>query len=80
MRQRTTATEGDEGKPVRNTASEEVGRVMAVEQGKIHVKPDPGLADNIRSKLGWGADDEETYVLTANSIEEINDEEVRIDE
>lgn len=80
MRQRTTGKEDDKGKPVRNAADEDVGRVMKVEQGKVHVKPDPGLADNIRSKLGWGADDEDTYVLTANNIEEITEDEVRIDD
>lgn len=80
MRQRTTAREDDEGKPVRNAAGETVGRVMAVEQGKIHVNPDPGLSDNIRTSLGWEMDDEDTYVLTANSIEEITDDEVHLSE
>ncbi|AEN05727.1 hypothetical protein [Halolamina sp.] len=80
MRQRTTAREGDEGKPVRSTDGKNVGRVMAVEHGKMHVKPDPGLTDDIRSKLGLGTEDENTYVLTANSIEEITDDEVRLNE
>lgn len=53
---------------------------MAVEKGKLHVEPDPGLADNIRSKLGWGTTEDDTYVLTANSIEEITEEEVRLEE
>lgn len=80
MRNRTTGNDGDKGKAVCNAAGENVGRVMAVENGKLHVEPDPGLAENVRSKLGWGTDDEDTYVLTANNIEEITDEEVRLDE
>jgi hypothetical protein len=80
MRPRTTGREGDEGKVVRNATGEEVGRVMAVEQGKVHVKPDAGLTDNIRSKLGWMAEGEETYELTASNIEEITENEVRLEE
>lgn len=80
MRDRTTANEEDKGKPVRNTDGDDVGRVMDVEHGKAHVKPDAGLTDSIRSKLGWGSDDEDTYELTANNIEQITDEEIRIKE
>lgn len=78
MQNRTTLTEEDEGKTVNNAAGEEVGRVMEVENGNAHVKPDPGLADSIRSKLGWGEGDEDTYRLSAESIETITDDEIRL--
>lgn len=80
MRDRTTATNDDQGKPVRNAAGDDVGRVMAVDDGKVEVEPDPGLTDSIRSKLGWKTGGEGTYELTANSIEAITDDEVRLEE
>lgn len=78
MRDDTTLTEEDEGKTVVNTTGDEVGRVMEVEHGKAHVEPDPGLTDSIKSKLGWGDHDEDTYQLDADSVETISDDEIRL--
>lgn len=72
-------TENDEGKVVKNTAGDEIGRVMSVEHGTAHVEPDPGITDTIRSKLGWGDEDQGTYELDENHIDAITDDEVRLD-
>lgn len=72
-------TETDEGKVVKNTAGDEIGRVMNVEHGMAHVEPDPGLTDAIRSKLGWGDADEDTYELREDDIDTITDDEIRLD-
>lgn len=71
-------TESDEGKSVVNTNGDQVGRVMKVEHGRAHVEPDPGLADTIRSKLGWGDGDEETYELDDSTIETVSDSEIHL--
>jgi len=73
-----TLTEDDEGKDVVNSTGDKIGRVVNVEYGKAHVDPDPGLTDTIRSKLGWGNDSEEDYVLNTSSVETISDDEIRL--
>ena len=78
MRSDVTLTEDDEGKNVVNADGDTVGRVTSVEHGKAHVDPDPGLADTIRSKLGWGDADEDNYQLDASSIESVSDNEIRL--
>ena len=40
---------------------------------------DPNLTDTIKSKLGWGESDEETYRLEASRIDTVTDDEVRLD-
>lgn len=79
MQNNPTLTEADEGKYVKNTRGDEVGLVVAVEHGTAHVKPDPGLTDSIRSKLGWGeSNEEDTYELDQTQIESVTDDEIRL--
>lgn len=78
MQNDVTLTEDDEGKSVVSTDGDEVGRVMKVEHGTAHVEPDPGLTDTIKSKLGWGDGDEDTYSLDSERIETVTDDEVRL--
>ena len=78
MEDNVTLTEGDEGKKVVNANGDPVGRVISVEHGKAHVDPDPGLTDTIRSKLGWGDADEDSYQLETTSIETVSDDEIRL--
>jgi len=73
-----TLSDSDEGKRVINNHGDEIGRVVEVRQGTAHVDPDPGLTDAIRSKLGWGSGDEDTYRLDTSNIETVTDDEVRI--
>jgi sporulation protein YlmC with PRC-barrel domain len=79
MRDTVTLTEEDEGKKVINANGDEVGRVIEVEHGTAHVEPDPGLADTIKSKLGWGDSDEDTYRLDAKGVERVSDDEIHLD-
>ncbi|RAW44618.1 PRC-barrel domain containing protein [Halorubrum sp. 48-1-W] len=78
MRDEVTLTEDDEGKNVVNADGDPVGRVMSVEHGSAHVDPDPGLADTIRSKLGWGDADEDDFQLDTSSIAAVSDDEIRL--
>ncbi|WP_049927778.1 hypothetical protein [Halopiger goleimassiliensis] len=71
-------TDDDEGKRVVNADGDEIGMIDSVEHGDAYVDPDPGMADTVKSKLGWGDADEETYKLEESSVESITDDEVRI--
>lgn len=78
--QRTTLTEEDEGKPVKNSMGDEVGIVSEVRNGEAHVKPDPSITDKIRSKLGWDDADEETYHLEESRIDTVTEDEIRLND
>jgi hypothetical protein len=71
-------TETDEGKQVVNAAGKKIGMVSKVEGQDVHVDPDPGLTDTIKSKLGWGDADEDTYALDRSDIASVTDDEVRL--
>ncbi|RQG96593.1 PRC-barrel domain containing protein [Natrarchaeobius chitinivorans] len=72
-------TSDDEGKRVVDADGEQIGIVETVEGGIPHVDPDPGMTDTIKSKLGWGDSDEETYRLNEQNVESITDDEIRIE-
>jgi hypothetical protein len=74
-----TLSDSDEGKKVVNASGESIGRVVEVRGDTAHVDPDPGMTDTIKSKLGWGESDEETYRLQASRIDTVTDDEVRLD-
>jgi hypothetical protein len=78
MQDNVTLTADDEGKNVINASGDQVGRVIEVEHGNAYVDPDPGLTDTIRSKLGWGEGDEESYQLDTSSIESVSDNEIHL--
>lgn len=71
-------TQEDEGKDIVNADGDKIGIVESVEGGTAHVDPDPGMTDTIKSKLGWGDTDEETYPLDASNVESITDDQVRL--
>lgn len=75
---RDTVTEDDEGKRVVNAAGEKVGIVSGISGGTAYVDPDPGLADALKSKLGWGDVDEDDYPLKGDRIDTITDDEIRL--
>lgn len=72
-------TEKDEGKSVIDADGDEVGIVSDVEHGTAYVDPDPDLTDTVKSQLGWGEADEETYALQEDNVETITDEEIRLE-
>lgn len=79
MRMCANFTDDDEGKHVVNAEGETIGIVEAVEGGAAHVEPDPGITDTIKSRLGWGDSDEETYRLEAEHVDTITDDEIQLD-
>ena len=68
----------DEGKRVVDSGGHEVGMITEVRSGTAYVEADPGLADTIRSKLGWNKADHDDYPLESDSIDVVTDEEIRL--
>lgn len=75
---RTNFTDDDEGKHVVNAEGDRIGVVTEVRGDRVHVDPDPGITDTIKSKLGWGDTDEETYQMDESNVDEITDDEIRL--
>ena len=75
-------TEDDEGKSVVDVHGDTVGLVEDVENGTAYVDPDPGLAEKIKSKLGWSdedATDSDTFALPDEYVDSVTDDEVRLE-
>jgi hypothetical protein len=70
--------EEDEGKKVVDSGGREVGMISEIRSGTAYVNADPGLADSIRSKLGWNEADQDDYPLEERSIDTVTDDEVRL--
>jgi sporulation protein YlmC with PRC-barrel domain len=68
----------DEGKEVVSSDGDRIGRIERVEGDEAHVKPETGLAESIRNRLGMGDDDEEMYVLDHSEVATIGDDEVHL--
>ena len=71
-------SEADEGKRLVTESGDEVGRIIEVRGDTAYVDPDPGMFDSIKSKLGWGDVDEDTYPLSGDDVAEVTDDRVRL--
>jgi hypothetical protein len=71
-------TDEDEGKKVVDATGEKIGIVSGVRGGTAYVDPDPGLAENLKSRLGWGDVDQDDYPLEESHIETVMDDEIRL--
>lgn len=76
--ERKHVTDDDEGKAVVDSHGEKIGMVTEVRSGTAYVSADPGLADTLRSKLGWGDADQDDYALEENRIHTVTDDEIRL--
>ncbi|WP_436912291.1 hypothetical protein [Halosimplex marinum] len=73
---RIEPTDDDVGKTVVNASGDEVGMVASVENDRMYVDPHPSITDRIRTALGWGNDDEDTYPVDEDHVARIEDDEV----
>lgn len=74
----TELSSDDEGKTVVSSNDTEIGVVKEVEGDTAHVDPDPGLTDDLKSKLGWADKGGDTYPVEAGDITTVTDDEVRL--
>lgn len=72
-------TDDDEGKTVVDDDGDEVGIVSDVRHGQAYVELDPGITDKIKSKLGWGDVDDDTYPIQDEQVDDVTDDEIRIE-
>ncbi|WP_433624495.1 PRC-barrel domain containing protein [Halomicrococcus sp. NG-SE-24] len=72
-------TDDDEGKTVVDDDGDEVGIVSEVRHGQAYVEPDPGITDKVKSKLGWGDIDDDTYPIQYEQVDGVTDDEIRIE-
>jgi hypothetical protein len=73
-----TFSADDEGKDVVNANGDQIGIVSEVDAGTAYVDPDPGITDSLKSQLGWGDADEETYPIDESNVEAVTDREIRL--
>lgn len=76
--ERNHVTDDDQGKAVVNSNGDKIGMVTEVKAGTAYINADPGLADTIRSKLGWSDADEDDYALNEEHIHTVTDDEIRL--
>jgi sporulation protein YlmC with PRC-barrel domain len=69
-------TDSDTGKTVVDAEGKKLGIIADVEGDRAYVDPDPSVAEQIMSKLGWGGGDEEDYVVTEDMIDRVDDDVV----
>lgn len=70
--------ESVKGKRVINEVGDEIGIVSGVRAGTAYVDPDPGISEEIMTKLGWDDIDEDDYPLREAEVERITDDEVHL--
>ena len=68
----------DEGTDVYDDKGEEIGTVATVEDGTAYVDLDPGLTDEVKSSLGFGDTDEDTYPLHDEMVDTVDDDGVHL--
>ncbi|WP_135822467.1 hypothetical protein [Halostella litorea] len=68
-------TEDDVGKRVVDDRGTEVGVVAGVEPGAVLVNPQAGIADRIKTRLGWGGE-EDAYAVDEDQVARVDDDEV----
>lgn len=74
----TELSDSDEGKDVVSSDDHQVGTVKEVDGDTIHVDPDPGLTDELKSKLGFASSDGETYPVDQSDVGTVTADEVRL--
>lgn len=73
-------TENERAKRVIDGSGNQIGIVDDVSDGTAYVDPDRDIPDELKSKLGWGADERSTYPLRNDAIDAISDDEIRLRE
>jgi hypothetical protein len=70
--------DSDEGMTVVTSDGDEVGTVAGVRGDTVHVKPETGLGESIRQRLGWGDDMEDTYELSHSRVQSFSGNKIHL--
>jgi sporulation protein YlmC with PRC-barrel domain len=68
----------DEGMPVMTKDGETVGTVEKTMDNELHVKPNSGLSQSIRRRLGWAEKDQDTFSVQKSKVDEITNDGIRL--
>lgn len=68
----------DSGMDVYDAHGDEVGTVATVEDDTAYVDLDPGLTDEVKSSLGFGDTDNDTYALRDEMVDTVDDDGVHL--
>lgn len=69
-------TKDDEGKRVIESDGSDVGMVTKIRHGTAHVEAEPDVVETLQTELDAGGSDENTYAVSEEDIERIDDETV----
>jgi sporulation protein YlmC with PRC-barrel domain len=70
----------DEGMTVMTKDGDTVGTVEKTMDTELHVRPDSGLSQSIRRRLGWSERDQDTFSVQKSKVDEITDDGIRLKE
>ncbi|MDH5021288.1 hypothetical protein [Halobacterium rubrum] len=70
--------DGDTGMDVLSSDGEKIGTVQEVHGDTVHVKPEHGIADSIRQRLGWEDESEDMYALSHDRVRQFSGNEIHL--
>lgn len=68
----------DKGKQVVTADGDMVGTIEQTSGATAHVKPDSGLSQSIRRRLGWSEEGEDMYELNKSKVDKFSDDEITL--
>ncbi|RKD97833.1 hypothetical protein [Halopiger aswanensis] len=68
----------DQGKVVVDESGQEIGIASRIQADTVYIDPEPGLADRLKARLGWGSEDDDEYPIEPAQIKEVTDDEIVI--
>lgn len=74
----TEVTSDDRAKRVVDSEGNVIGIVDDVDDGTAYVDPDPNVPGGVKTRLGWGPDEQSAYPLRNDAIDTITDDEIRL--
>ncbi|AEH37204.1 hypothetical protein [Halopiger xanaduensis] len=73
-----SVSKDDQGKVVVDESGQEIGIASRIQADTVYIDPEPGLADRLKARLGWGNEDEDEYPVEPAQIKEVTDDEIVI--
>lgn len=74
----TQITSDDGGKKVVSQNGDTIGMVSGVESGRVHVDPDPGITEKVKSRLGWMEVEDDDYSIDESAIDAVRNNKIRL--
>lgn len=68
----------DKGMKVMTSDGDVVGTIENVSNKRAYVKPDTGLSDSLRRQLDWTDENQSTYELDHDAVDQIKDDGIHL--